>query len=270
MEKSIEISARTEEEAIQAALEQLGLAEEDVSVEIIQMAKSGFLGLKNVPAIIRVRYEEKDGRVAIVEKFLAGLLKRMAIEAEIEAAEVDNTINVVLTGKTTGLLIGRRGETLDAVQHLTNYVINRKSDDRVRVNLDTENYRQRRNTTLETLAGNTADKVIKSRKSISLETMNAYERHVIHSTLQERENVTTYSIGSEPNRRVVVAFGSDKDRKFSSDKDRKDRYGRDNRAPKRSSRPYAPAQKKFENPPPTAQPKPEQTAPATKNYREWS
>ncbi|MCL2200573.1 MAG: protein jag [Oscillospiraceae bacterium] len=207
MIKSIEMSGKTEEEAIEAALSQLGLTRDDVSVEIIEQAKSGFLGLKSTPAVVRVLYEVKEERTEKVENFLTGLLERMDVEASIEIKDETDSISVVLTGKEPGALIGRRGETLDAIQHLTNYVVNRGASGRVRINLDAENYRARRNETLESLASRTAVKVLKYRRNMTLDPMNAYERHVIHAALQEHESVSTYSVGSEPNRRIVVAYG---------------------------------------------------------------
>ena len=208
MTKSIEVSGKTEDEAIESALEQLGLARDDVSVEIIERAKTGFLGLKNSPALVKVVYEVKEDRTERVESFLLGLFERMGVETGVEISEGSGSIEVVLTGKDPGMLIGRRGETLDAIQHLTNYVTNRGGSGRVRVNIDAENYRQRRNETLETLAARTAGKVMKYRRNMTLDPMNAYERHIIHAALQSYENVTTYSVGSEPNRRIVVALGS--------------------------------------------------------------
>ena len=207
MIKSIEVSAKTEDEAIESALEQLGLARDDVSVEIVERAKTGFLGLKNTPATVKVVYEAKGDRIERIEGFLTGLFERMDIEAGIEVTEEDGSVNIVLTSKDPGALIGRRGETLDAIQHLTNYVVNRGGSGRVRVNLDAENYRQRRNETLEHLAERTAGKVVKYRRNMTLDPMNAYERHVIHTALQDYENITTYSVGNEPNRRIVVAYG---------------------------------------------------------------
>jgi len=207
MTRSIEVSGRTEDEAIESALEQLGLTRDDVSVEIVERAKTGFLGFKNSPAIVKVLYEAKEELTVKVELFLKGLFARMGVEAGIDTTEDDGSINVILTGKDMGAIIGRRGETLDAIQHLTNYVVNRGVANRVRINLDAENYRQRRNETLETLATRTAGKVIKYRRNMTLDPMNAYERHVIHSALQNYENITTYSVGSEPNRRIVVAYG---------------------------------------------------------------
>ena len=140
----------------------------------------------------------------------------MDVEVSLDIKDEDNTISIVLTGKDPGALIGRRGETLDAIQHLTNYVINRSISDRVRVNLDAENYRQRRNEALEHLANKTAGKVIKYRRNMTLDPMNAYERHVIHSALQEHGQVSTFSVGSEPNRRVVVAYGDSGEKSESS------------------------------------------------------
>ena len=207
MIKSIEVSAKTEDEAIETALEQLGLARDDVSVEIVERAKTGFLGLKNTPAVVKVVYDAKGDRMELVENFLAGLFVRMDIDVNIDVAEEDGSVNVVLTSKDPGALIGRRGETLDSIQHLANYVVNRGGSNRIRVNLDAENYRQRRNETLENLAARTAGKVMKYRRNMTLDPMNAYERHVIHSALQNYENISTYSIGNEPNRRIVVAYG---------------------------------------------------------------
>jgi len=211
MQKSIEVQGRTEEEAIESALEQLGLPRDDVSVEIIEQAGKGFLGLKNTPAIVKVFYEAKEERAEQAESFLEGLFKRMEIDVSLDITETDDSVNIILTGKDPGALIGRRGETLDAIQHLTNYVVNRSVSGRVRINLDAENYRQRRNEALENLASRTAGKVLKYRRNMTLDPMNAYERHVIHSALQDHGQVSTFSVGSEPNRRVVVAFGEGKD-----------------------------------------------------------
>jgi len=207
MMKSIEVQGRTEDEAIELALEQLGMSRDDVSVEIVEQSRSGFLGLKNTPAVVKVAYEAKEERTEQIESFLTGLFERMDADVSLDISEEEGSISVVLTGKDPGALIGRRGETLDAIQHLTNYVVNRSVSGRVRINLDAENYRQRRNEALESLASRTAGKVIKYRRNMTLDPMNAYERHVIHSALQEHGQVSTFSVGSEPNRRVVVAYG---------------------------------------------------------------
>jgi len=211
MIKSIEATGKTEEEAIEAALEQLNLSRDDVSVEIVERAKTGFLGLKNTLAVVKVEYEISENRTDRVESFLNGLLERMEIEAQASISEEEGSISVTLTSNDPGALIGRRGETLDAIQHLTNYVVNRSASGRVRINLDAENYRQRRNEALESLAARTAGKVIKYRRNMTLEPMNAYERHVIHSALQEHTQISTYSVGSEPNRRIVIAYGRNKE-----------------------------------------------------------
>ena len=207
MIKTIEISGKTEEEAIEIALEQLNLSRDDVSVEIVERAKTGFLGIKNTPAVVKIKYEANENLTSTVETFLKGLFERMDINVNMDITETEDSINVILTGTDPGALIGRRGETLDAVQHLTNYVVNRGNSSRIRINLDAENYRQRRNDTLESLALKTADKVLKYRKNMTLDPMNAYERHIIHASLQEKGNISTYSVGSEPNRRVVIAYG---------------------------------------------------------------
>ena len=206
MLKSIEVSAKTEDEAVKLALTQLGMAREDVSVEILERATSGFLGIGSTPARIKVSYEYQESKAEQVEKFLTGLFEKMGVSAQPEITQEGDTINVVLTGEDPGSLIGRRGETLDAIQRLTNYSVNRGDDGRVRVNIDTENYRERRNESLERLAEKTAAKAVKYRRNMTLEPMNSYERHVIHTALQDYEGVTTYSTGNEPNRRVVVAY----------------------------------------------------------------
>ncbi|MBQ7255404.1 MAG: protein jag [Oscillospiraceae bacterium] len=147
-----------------------------------------------------------------IETFLKGLLEHMGNDAVPHAWKEDSeTYRADLVGDNLGALIGRRGDTLDAIQHLTNYVINRGGNKRIRVNVDAEGYRAKREDALRHLALKVAGKVTKYRRNITLEPMNAYERHVIHAALQDVENVTTYSTGSEPNRRVVVVFGDTQD-----------------------------------------------------------
>jgi len=225
MLKSIEVQGRTEEDAIETALEQLGMSRDDVSVEILEQARSGFMGLKNTPALVKISYEDheeyyeeisKGDRPERINFFLTGLFERMDFDVNFNVTENGDSISVLLTGNDPGALIGRRGETLDALQHLTNYVINRGSADRVKINLDAENYRQRRNEALEHLAARTAEKVLKYRRNMTLDPMNAYERHVIHSALQENGQVSTFSVGSEPNRRVVVSYGNNSDNSVNS------------------------------------------------------
>ena len=295
MIKFIDVTGKTEDEAIQSALAQLKMDRDDVSVEILERAKAGFLGIGSAPARVRVSYddgkaeevkpvekpaapkpekkvepasapkavpmyapevlqkkepraakEERSGRPAREDRrenrapraeraerpapqpkpivdlgeechdekseqiraFLKGLLEHMDSAAEVKVYESEKgRYKVFLEGEKLGALIGRRGETLDAIQQLTNYSINRGSEkNRARVQVDAENYREKREQSLERLAEKVAGKVTKSRRNVTLEPMNAYERHVIHTALQDTPSVTTFSIGTEPNRRVVVSY----------------------------------------------------------------
>ncbi len=233
MIKSLEMRGRTEDEAIAAALKELGLDRDDVSVQVVERAKSGFLGIGASPAVIRVEYEAPDEpeekaeeAAPIVEEkaekaaapidecddykairsFLTGLLERMGTEAEIEISPRDKGVSVNLSGPGMGAVIGRRGETLDAIQHLTNYVVNRSTDKHLHISVDAESYRAKREESLVRLAEKMAAKVIRYKRSMALEPMNSYERHIIHTALQNYEGVTTSSTGTEPNRRVVVSY----------------------------------------------------------------
>ena len=213
MTKTIETTGKTEEEAVAAALSELGVSRDEVSVEILERAKSGFLGIGAVQAKVRVSYEvpepesDSDGPGERAERFLAGLMEHMGVDAEIEICERDFGGYVAkLSGSGMGAVIGRRGETLDAIQHLTNYAVNRGSDKRVHISVDAENYRSKREESLVRLAEKMAAKAVKYRRSMALEPMNSYERHVIHTALQEYPGVSTSSTGVEPNRRVVVNY----------------------------------------------------------------
>ena len=232
MIKTLEKSGRTEDEAISAALRELGMDRDDVSVEIVERAKSGFLGIGASPAVVRVSYELEDEPVveepavietaeaapaaeaveenpeyAAVRSFLTGLLEHMDVKAELDIGPRDNGgINVNISGSGMGAIIGRRGETLDAIQHLTNYVVNRGNDKHKHISVDAESYRSKREDSLTKLAEKMAEKAIKYKRSMALEPMNSYERHVIHTALQNYEGVTTSSTGVEPNRRVVVSY----------------------------------------------------------------
>lgn len=259
----IESSGKNEEAAIAAALSQLGLERDDVSVEVLERAKSGFLGIGSAPARVRVSYEAPDdGTVAPaapqtatksaapVEKpapqaapkpaapaapkangtvpeaddsaqqgdltetitaFLTGLMAQMdCVAVPHVRSRKEGGYQVVLEGQGLGALIGHRGETLDAIQQLTNYAINRDRQKRVRIFVDAENYRQKREEALQRLANKVAAKVVKYRRNVTLEPMNAYERHVIHETLQGYPDVVTYSTGTEPHRRTVVAYNTGK------------------------------------------------------------
>ena len=295
MEKTLITTGKTIELAIDAALAQLGLERDDVSVQVLSQAKAGFLGFGAAPARIQVTYEAPDPvpeapKVALssasrskpkakkpqvpkaeapkaeapkaepkaeapkaepkkaepkakapkaekqpkapkeeapkapkepktyapaeagsteeeIEKFLKGLLEHMGSSAVPHAWKVDkNTYKVDLVGDDLGYLIGRRGDTLDAIQHLCNYSIKRGSEGHIRINVDAEEYREKREDSLRRYARKKAQQVLKNRRRTTLEPMNAYERHVIHATLQEMENITTHSTGVEPNRRVVIEY----------------------------------------------------------------
>ena len=203
----IEVTGKTEDDALAAALQQLGKERDEVSVEILERAKTGFLGIGSAPAKIRVTYTVEQSRGEKLNEFLLGLLERMHADAAPQITETaEGNFKVVLAGSHLGGLIGRRGETLDAIQQITNYAVNRGEETRVKVHIDAENYRQKREESLQRLAVKVAERVIRQRRNVTLEPMNAYERHVIHSALQDWENIATYSMGSEPNRRIVVAF----------------------------------------------------------------
>ncbi len=288
MEKSIITTGKTIDLAIEAALTQLGLERDDVSVQVLAQAKSGFLGFGATPVKVQVTYEAPDPapeapKVALssasrskpkaaapvkkpeapkapaaakaepkaeapkvekkpeapkapkaekkvetpkapkepkvyapaepgsveekIEQFLKGLLEHMGSTAVPHAVKADeNTYKVELVGEDLGYLIGRRGDTLDAIQHLSNYAAKKFAEGHIRINVDAEEYREKREDSLRRYARKKAQQVLKARRRTTLEPMNAYERHVIHATLQEMENITTYSTGTEPNRRVVIEY----------------------------------------------------------------
>ncbi|MBQ8263871.1 MAG: protein jag [Oscillospiraceae bacterium] len=207
MTKFIEVTGKTEDEALASALAQLELSRDEVSVEILERAKSGFLGIGAAPARIRVSYEVVDTQRDKVERYLRGLLDYMGVEANIEISERDNGGLIAnLSGNGMGAVIGRRGETLDAIQHLVNYSVNRGNDKRMHISVDAENYRSKREESLVHLAEKMAAKAVKYKRSMALEPMNSYERHVIHTALQNYVGVSTSSTGTEPNRRVVVSY----------------------------------------------------------------
>ena len=293
MEKTIVTTGKTIDLAIEAALTQLGLDRDSVSVQVLAQAKPGFLGFGAAPAKVQVTYEVPDPvpekpaapksalgsasrskpkakveapkaepkaeapkaapapkaespkkaevkaekprqpkapkkaepKVEVkaepkvyapaepgsveekIETFLKGLLEHMGSQAVPHAVKgEDNTYLVDLVGDDLGYLIGRRGDTLDAIQHLANYSINRGIEGHVRINVDAEAYRQKREDSLRRYARKKAQQVLKARRRTTLEPMNAYERHVIHATLQDTDRITTYSVGTEPNRRVVIEY----------------------------------------------------------------
>ena len=207
---SMEFSGKTVSDALSVALKELNITEDKITYEVLEEGSKGLLGLIGTrPAVIKVTVKapepvKKDIQVE-AKDFLKGVLDSMEILAEIEAKLEDNILKVNLTGPKMGLIIGYRGETLDSLQYLTSLVINKRRDgEYVRVVLDTEGYRQKREETLERLAEKTAYKVKKYGRAMKLEPMNPYERRIIHSKLQEDTKVKTFSVGDEPFRRVVI------------------------------------------------------------------
>ena len=277
MEKTIVATGKTIDLAIEAALSQLGLDRDSVSVQVLCQAKPGFLGFGATPAKVEVTYEAPDlkpeapksalgsasrskpktapvivkkpeppkteapkaepkaekpaapkaepkvekpkaepkvyapaepGSVEEkIETFLNGLLSGMGSTAVAHAVKQDgNTYFAELVGEDLGYLIGRRGDTLDAIQHLCNYSVNRGVEGHIRINVDAECYREKREDSLRRYAVKKAQQVLKAHRRTTLEPMNAYERHVIHASLQDMDRITTYSVGTEPNRRVVIEY----------------------------------------------------------------
>ena len=277
MEKTIITTGKTIDLAIEAALTQLGLERDDVSVQVLAQAKPGFLGFGATPAKVEVTYEAPDPapeapKVALssasrskpktapvkkqvkpeppkaepkkeekpvapkaekkpepvkaepkepkvyapaepgsveekIEHFLKGLLEHMGSNAVPHAVKSEEgTYKVDLVGEDLGYLIGRRGDTLDAIQHLSNYAAKKFAEGHIRISVDAEEYREKREDSLRRYARKKAQQVLKARRRTTLEPMNAYERHVIHAALQDMENITTHSTGTEPNRRVVIEY----------------------------------------------------------------
>lgn len=206
----IEVTGKTVEDARTEALIKLGTTSDQIEVEILEKGSSGFLGIGSKPAVIRVR--RKFTMEDCVRDFLTQVFDAMDLTVDISAeVEEDNhTVNVELKGDEMGVLIGKRGQTLDSLQYLTSLALNRHTDEYVKVKLDTEDYRKRRKETLENLAKNIAYKVKRTKRPVSLEPMNPFERRVIHSTLQNDKYVSTHSEGEEPHRHVVVTLKKDK------------------------------------------------------------
>lgn len=203
----IEVSAKTVEDAISEAAIKLEVPSDKIEYEVITEGSTGFLGLiGSKPAVIKAR--KKFNLLDHTKDFLARMFKAMNVDVNstVDYDEESRTMNIVFDGEDMGLLIGKRGQTLDSLQYLVSLVVNKESEEYIHVKVDTENYRQRRKETLENLAKNIAYKVKRTKRSISLEPMNPYERRIIHSALQNDKYVTTHSEGEEPFRRVVVTL----------------------------------------------------------------
>ena len=210
--KSIEVLGKTHDEALEKALKELNVTEDRVTVEVIEAGSKGlfnFIGGK--PTKLKVTVKETGSVVA--KQFLSKILSSMNINAEFDINENKDEIDIKISGNSMGTVIGYRGETLDSLQYLTSLVVNKKGkengEEYKRVILDAENYRQKREDTLKRVAEKTAYKVLHSKRAYKLETMNPYERRIIHSTLQGREDIYTFSEGAEPHRRVVVDIRRD-------------------------------------------------------------
>lgn len=201
-----EFSAKTVDEAVTQACIELGTTSDQIEYEVIDKGSSGFLGIGSKDAVIKVR--KKFSVEGNVREFLGSVFKAMNMEVEvlINVNEEDHVIDIELKGEDMGILIGKRGQTLDSLQYLINLAVNKQSEEYYKVKLDTEDYRKRRKETLENLAKNIAYKVKRTKRPVSLEPMNPFERRIIHSALQNDRYVTTHSEGDEPNRYVVVTL----------------------------------------------------------------
>lgn len=202
----IEVSAKTVSDAITEACQKLMVSSEKLEYVVVEEGSSGFLGIGSKPAVIKAKI--KDTIEDKTKNFLNDVFKAMNLDVNIDLKydELDRSMNIDLSGNEMGVLIGKRGQTLDSLQYLVSLVVNKDVEDYIRVKVDTENYRQRRRETLENLAKNIAYKVKRTKRPVSLEPMNPYERRIIHSALQNDRYVTTYSEGDEPFRHVVVAL----------------------------------------------------------------
>lgn len=205
MPQFVEKSAKTVKEAVDLALAELNATEDNVEIEVLEEGTKGIFGLIGSKlARVKVTLKETGGEKA--KKFLLDIFSKMKVSADVLVEESEDTILLRIQGDDIGIIIGRRGETLDALQYLTSLVVNKSKQGYKRLVIDIENYRQKREETLVKLANRLADRVIKYKKDITLEPMNPYERRVIHSSLQNHKYVETYSVGEEPNRKVIIAL----------------------------------------------------------------
>lgn len=205
----IEVSAKTVNEAITEACQKLGVTSDKLEYEVVEEGSNGFLGIGSKPATIKAAVKmEEESEEDCAKKFLNDVFAAMNMEVVVDVKynDEEKEMDVDLSGDEMGVLIGKRGQTLDSLQYLVSLVVNKGKDDYIRVKVDTEDYRQRRKETLENLAKNIAYKVKRTRRSVSLEPMNPYERRIIHSALQNDKYVTTHSEGEEPFRKVVITL----------------------------------------------------------------
>lgn len=203
-----EFTGKTVADALTNATVSLGVTSDQIKYEVIEEGSSGFLGIGSKDAIIKVVISADEDPKQVAEVFLKDVFEAMQLEVNIsmDYKEEDKTLSIDLAGPEMGVLIGKRGQTLDSLQYLTNLAVNRSSENYTRVKIDTEDYRRRRKETLENLAKNMASKVKRTKKAVTLEAMNPYERRIIHSALQNDNSVTTHSEGEEPYRYVVITL----------------------------------------------------------------
>lgn len=205
----VEISAKTVNEVITEACRKLSVTSDRLDYQVIEEGSSGFQGIGSRPAVIRAAAKiEEVSAEAAAKNFLNDVFTAMNMDVVVDVNynEEEKSMDINLSGEEMGVLIGKRGQTLDSLQYLVSLVVNKEMEEYIRVKVDTENYRQRRKETLENLAKNIAYKVKKTRRPVSLEPMNPYERRIIHSTLQNDRYISTHSEGDEPYRRVVVTY----------------------------------------------------------------
>ena len=208
MNREVIATGRTVDEALDKAYEQLGISRDEAQFEILDLPKKGFLGLGASPAKVRVFIEVSKAQCAV--DYLQSIFHQMGLDqVQIDVTETENCANITLSGDGLGVLIGRRGETLDALQYLAGLVANRLEGDYYRIVVDSGNYREKREKTLENLAKKLSSQVIRTDRSVTLEPMNPYERRIIHMTVHDIEGITSWSIGSEPYRRVVIGTSKD-------------------------------------------------------------
>lgn len=205
----ITVSAKTVDEAVTKALIELETTSDKLEYEVVEKGSSGFLGIGAKPAVIRAKKKERieDRAIDFLNQVFQSMNMEFSITAEYNPEEREMNIN--MEGSDMGILIGKRGQTLDSLQYLVSLVVNKKKEEYIRVKLDTENYRERRKETLETLAKNIAYKVKRTKHSVSLEPMNPYERRIIHAALQNDKYVVTRSDGEEPFRHVIISLKRD-------------------------------------------------------------
>lgn len=202
----MEFSAKTVNDAITEACQKFVVTSDKLEYEVVEEGSSGFLGIGSRPAVIRAKVKSSIQDKA--KDFLKSVFEAMnlVVVVDIQYDELNNSMNIDLSGDEMGVLIGKRGQTLDSLQYLVSLVVNKDMEDYIHVKVDTENYRQRRKETLENLAKNISYKVKRTKRPVSLEPMNPYERRIIHSALQNDKYVTTHSEGDEPFRHVVVVL----------------------------------------------------------------